>query len=76
MFGNNESVVNSSTNVHAQLHKHHNALSFHQVHEAIASKFVDFAFLPGHENPADILSKHWAYGSIKDLLLPILHYHT
>ena len=72
MFGDNDAVVNSSTNVYAKLHKCHNALSFHRVCEAIASKYVDFVFLPGHENPADILSKHWSYNSIKDVLLPIL----
>jgi len=29
MFGDNTSVVDSSTIPHAKLHKHHNALSFH-----------------------------------------------
>ena len=75
MFGDNESVVNSSMNVHAKLHKRHTALSFHRVREAIASKFVDFVFLPGSENPADILSKHWSYNSVKDVLLPLLNHH-
>jgi hypothetical protein len=31
MFGDNESVVNSSSIPHARLHKRHNALSFHRV---------------------------------------------
>ena len=75
MFGDNESVVNSSMNLHAKLHKRHTALSFHRVREAIASKFVDFVFLPGSENPADILSKHWSYNSVKDVLLPLLNHH-
>ena len=74
MFGDNDAVVNSSTNVYAKLHKRHNALSFHRVREAIASKYIDFNFLPGHENPADILSKHWSYNSVKDVLLPILNF--
>jgi hypothetical protein len=38
-------------------------LSFHHVCEAIASKYIGFYFLPGADNPADILSKHWAYAS-------------
>ena len=75
MFGDSESVVNSSMNVHAKLHKCHTALSFHRVCEVIASKFVDFVFLPGSENPADILSKHWSYNSVKDILLPLLNHH-
>jgi hypothetical protein len=63
MFGDNESVVNSSSIPHAKLHKRHVALSFHRVRQAIASKFVGFYFLPGVDNPADILSKHWSYAS-------------
>ena len=42
MFGDNKSVVDSSTKPHSKLHKRHNALSFHCVREAIASKFVNF----------------------------------
>jgi len=63
MFGDNESVVNSSSIPHAKLHKRHTALSFHRVCEAVASKFVGFYFLPRADNLADILSKHWSYMS-------------
>ena len=38
MFGDNESIVNSSSQVHAKLHKQHTALVFQRVREAIASK--------------------------------------
>ena len=72
MFGDNESVVKSSTGIYAKLHKRHNALSFHQVREAIASKYVDFIFINGKDNPADILSKHWSHGTVYPLLRPIL----
>jgi hypothetical protein len=37
MFGDNELVINSSTQPHSKLHKRHNALSFHCVCKAIAS---------------------------------------
>ena len=73
MFGDNESVVNSSSILHAKLHKRHNMLSFHRVREAIASKYVDFNYLPGPQNPADILSKHWGYSAVKDVLLSLFH---
>ena len=63
MFGDNESVVNSSSIPHAKLHKRHNALSFHRICEVVASKYVGFYFLPGADNPADILSKHWSYAN-------------
>jgi hypothetical protein len=68
MFGDNKSVVDSATTPHAKLHKRHTALSFHRVREAIASKFVGFYFLPGADNPADILSKHWAYSATWQML--------
>ena len=76
MFGDNESVVNSSSIPHAKLHKRHTALSFHSVHEMVASKYGGFYFLHGSDNPADILSKHWSYAlnweSLKCLLFCIV----
>ena len=72
MFGDNKSVVDSSTRLHAKLHKRHTALSFHRVREAIASGFVSFHHLPGPMNPADILSKHWGHVDVWKLLRPLL----
>ena len=68
MFGDNKSVVDSSITLHAKLHKHHMALSFHRVREAIAAKIIAFYHIMGEMNPADILSKHWAYSPIWPLL--------
>ena len=73
MFGDNESVVNSSMQVHAKLHKRHTMLSFHRVREAIASKMIGFYHISGKINPADILSKHWwgysqVWGQLKTVL--------
>jgi hypothetical protein len=75
MFGDNKSVINSSTQPHSKLHKRHNALSFHCVCEAIASGYVMLTYLPGKFNPADILSKHWGYQTICLILKPILFFH-
>jgi hypothetical protein len=72
MFGDNQSVVNSSTQVHAKLHKRHNMLSFHRVREAVASNMLTYHFIPGNLNPADILSKHWGYDQVWKLLQPLL----
>ena len=72
MFGDNESVVNSSKNFYSKLTKRHNALSYHRVREAIASRYVRFTYIPGKNNPADILSKYWSYRNVKDLLLTFL----
>jgi hypothetical protein len=68
MFGDNESVVNSAMHPFAKLHKRHTALSFHRVREAIASKKYVFTHIPGENNPADIVSKHWGYSSIWHML--------
>ena len=72
MFGDNQSVVTSETFPHAKLHKRHNALFLHRFSKAIASKVVKFHHIPGVINPADILSKHWGYTQIWDVLKPIL----
>ena len=72
MFGDNKSVVDSASKVQAKLHKRHTALSFHCVREAIASGMVTFHHIPGQHNPADILSKHWAYADVWKLLQPLL----
>ena len=61
LFGDNESVINSSTIPYSKLHKRHTALSFHRVREAKASKIKAFLYITGKLNPADILSKHWGY---------------
>ena len=72
MFGDNKSVVDSSMQVNAKLHKRHTILSFHRVRECIASKMVGFYFIPGESNPADILSKHWGYSQIWTRLKALL----
>jgi hypothetical protein len=74
MFGDNTTVMNSSTVPHAKLHKRHNALSFHCVPEAVATKIVAIYHLAGEYNPADILSKHWGYQQTWHILQPLLFY--
>ena len=71
MFGDNESVVNSSEHIHTRLHKWHNALSFHRVRESIAASICRFHYIPGKINPVDILSKHWGYNCVWSLLRPL-----
>ena len=72
MFGDNESVVNSSSIPHARLHKRHNALSFHRVREGIAAGIAEFHHVRSGNNPADILSKQWGYAQSWSLLQPLL----
>ena len=75
LFGDNKSVVDSSTIPHSKLHKRHTLLSFHRVRETIASGMVAYHHIPGSSNPSDVLSKHWAYPSIWPLLRPIMFAH-
>ena len=72
MFGDNKSVVTSSTIPHSKLTKQHTALSYHHVREAVAVKILRYDHVPGKDNPADILSKHWGYQQIWPILQPIL----
>ena len=72
MFGDNRSVVDSSSVPQSRLHKRHVLLSFHRVREAIAAKVINFLYIPGSINPADILSKHWGYNKVWGQLKPLL----
>ena len=74
MFGDNESVVTSGSIPHSQLNKHWTALSCHRAREAIAAQVMDFWHVPGTENPADMLSKHWACNKVSHVLRPILDF--
>lgn len=71
-FGDNETVCNASSIPHSKLHKRHNALSYHRVREAVAAGIMVFTHIPGETNPSDILSKHWDYATIWQVLKPLL----
>ena len=62
MFGDNQSVITSSTIPHSTLSKRWNALSYHRVREAVASGFLRFEHLHTTQNCADSLTKSsdWA----------------
>lgn len=72
MFGDNESVVKSSTILDSVLSKRHNALSFHRVREAIASDLLRFFYMKGTTNPADCLTKHAGCQEFMPTLRPLL----
>ena len=57
LFGDNQSVVTSSTIPHSTLSKRWNALSYHRVREAVAAGYLRFHFIDSKQNPADILTK-------------------
>ena len=57
LFGDNQSVITSSTIPHSQLSKRWNALSYHRVREAVSAGIVRFHYLESKENPSDIMTK-------------------
>jgi hypothetical protein len=72
MFGDNESVVNSSSVPHAKLNKRHHALAYHFTREAIAAKIMRYYHIDGTKNQADILSKHWDMPAVWNTLRPLM----
>jgi Reverse transcriptase (RNA-dependent DNA polymerase) len=72
LFGDNNSVIISSTLPHSSLKKRHNALSYHRIRECIAAKIFGFYKISGKLNPADIVSKHNGFQTAYPLLKPLL----
>ena len=72
LFGDNRSVVTSSTLPHSTLGKRHNILAHHQVREAIASKMFAYHWIRAGYNLSDMLSKHWDHPSVYNMILKIL----
>ena len=75
LFGDNKSVVTSSTTPTSILAKRHHIASFHCVWEAIAAELLVFHWKDGKPNPVDILSKHYKYSTDLQLLKPILFWY-
>ena len=72
LFGDNQSVVTSSTIPHSGLNKRHQALCYHRVREAVASGFLRFMHIPSVLNVADVLSKHCGHQDSWSLIKPLL----
>ena len=72
LYGDNQSMITSSTLPHSKLSKRHNALAYHQVREAVAAKILGFYKIDGNKNVADILSKHWSHPQVYPMLQPLL----
>ena len=72
MFGDNSSVVTQATIAHSALTKRHNALAYHKVREAVAQGWLQFHYIPGSTNLADVLTKFMRYLDWYPLLRPVL----
>lgn len=71
-FGDNASVITSSTIPHSTLNRRHNALSYHCVREAIAAKIMYLLHMNGKHNPSDILTKALGWVQFWPIVQPIL----
>ena len=72
MFGDNMSVITSSTIPHSVLNKRHNALSYHRVREAIAYGILKFVHINGTENVKDVMTKFLPHAKFWPLIKPLL----
>ena len=72
MFGDNKSVVTSSTIPHSTLSKCWNALSYHKVGEAVAGGWLRFEHIPGSQNPADMFTKSLPWSTLRVYVEPLL----
>jgi hypothetical protein len=50
------------------------ALSFHRVRECIAAKIFSYMHIQSTDNPADLLSKHWGYSQVWEMLKLVLFF--
>ena len=72
MFGDNQSVLTSSTIPESALNKRQNALSYHLVRECIAAQIINFMHVEGKNNPSDILTKFLSWPNFWPLIQPLL----
>ena len=72
LFGDNRSVVTSSTLPHSTLGKRHNILAYHRVREATASKILAHHWIRTGYNLSDMLSKHWDHPSVYNMIMKLL----
>jgi hypothetical protein len=72
MFGDNQSVITSSTIPHFNLNKRHNALSYHRVREAMSAQLMYFIHIDGKLNPSDVMTKFLSWAKFWPLIQPFL----
>ena len=57
LFGDNKSVIISTSLPSSTLKKKHNAVAYHRVRQSVAAGIIDLILIPGKENIADTLTK-------------------
>ena len=75
LWGDNESMINSSTIPESKLNKRHNILSFHYVRSMISQGYINLQHIASEWNFSDILTKNWSYqSSYQELIQPVFHH--
>ena len=72
LLGDNKTVVDSTSVANSWLHKRHLMLSYHYLHEALATGEYVYSFVNGKYNLSDVLGKHWSHNDVYPLLRPIM----
>ena len=76
VWGDNKSMIDSSTIPKARLHKRHNILSFHYVRSMISQGYINLQHLASELNFADVLTKNWSYQTSHYELIQPVFYHS
>jgi hypothetical protein len=76
LFGDNLSVVNSSTMPSGNLQKRQNILNYHRVRDAQAAGIVNFVHIDGKQNPADIWTKHVSSREWYEVMKPLIFWRA
>ena len=71
-FGDNRSVITSTTLPHSTPARHYNILAFHRVRQAIVAKIMPLYWIQSAYNISDMLSKHWDHPSEYPMILKLL----
>lgn len=72
LLGDNKSVITSSTLPSSTLSKRHNALAYHRVRTAVATKVLKFCHINGKDNIADIMTKFLPFATFWPFVEPVL----
>ena len=75
VWGDNKSMIDSSTIPESKLNKRHNILSFHFVRSMISRGYINLRHIASGWNFSDILTKNWSYqSSYRELIQPVFHH--
>ena len=75
VWGDNKSMIDSSTIPESKLNKRHNILSFHYVRSMISRGYINLRHIASEWNFSDILTKNWSYqSSYHELIQPVFHH--